>query len=546
MITKHQLHWILRFSKTYKYKLFYYFLFELLGLSFSLAFIWFSKRSIDRAVHHGSESLSMLLLVTASCIILSFACMQFAAFLNERNKALMLVDLQKLVLKKQISVPWDGQKKHTGDLMVRVLNDTQEIVTAAAQTLIACLISLLKIVAATWFLYWMDPWLAAVLLLITPLLLFSKFYFRKLRDLQKSLKLAESQLGKTIQDNLRLRLLIRSMNQDKPRWERIEKDQGEIFGIKKRLIGFSLFSRGIWGLGFSISYIVTFVWGILSLNDGLITVGTMSAFLQLVIRLQAPVATLVGYLPALVRVGSSVERLEELLNEPSEEIAEHSVLNELDELRLSNVSLQVEGKLLTCNLSFLFKRGEPTLVFGSSGLGKSTMLRAILGLIDPQAGAIVLKEGSQNRLMNATYRCNFAFVPQGEKLFNGTIRENLLFGNDWSSEVQLKHALGVACAEFVWNLPEGLDTVVGESGFGLSEGQIQRLAIARAILLPAKVWLFDEVTSALDQQTAHKLVTNLLEIGADKILIFVTHDLSQKQYFKHILEMRENAMTVKQ
>ncbi|WP_149524380.1 ABC transporter transmembrane domain-containing protein [Sphingobacterium hotanense] len=545
MMNRQQLSWILNFSNEYKYKLLSYFLFEIFSLIFSFSFIWYSKLSIDAAVGGQTESLSGLLVITALSMLLSFACSQLASYLNERNKALMLVDLQKQILQKQVDVRWEAQKKHTGDLMVRLLNDTQEIVTAVAQTIIACMVSLIKIIAATWFLCWMDPWLAAVLLLITPFLLFSKFFFRKLRTLQKSLKNAESQLGKTIQDNLRLRLLIRSMNQDKQRWQHVEHDQNEIYQIKRSLINFSTFSKGIWGGVFSLSYIVAFVWGIQSLNAGLITVGTMSAFLQLVIRIQSPAAALIGNLPSLIRFSSAVDRVEEILKETVEERVEPCFLKDLVEVKLSNLALRVDGNLLVTNLDFTFKIGVPSVVFGASGLGKSTILRAILGLLNPVAGAIVLKNQSLFLSMSPAYRCNFAFVPQGEKIFNGTIRNNLLFGTDGCSDERLYEALEIACANFVFDLPLALETMIGESGFGLSEGQIQRLAVARAILQPARAWVFDEVTSALDQETAHALVRNLIQAGRDKIIIFVTHDISLSGYFENTLNLTKRALLTK-
>ncbi len=541
IISKRQFSWVLRFSSAYKYRLLFYLLLEVLALSFSLAFIWFSKQSIDSAVSGLGRNITALLVITASSLVLSYTCTQVANYVNEFNKARMLVDLQQKILARQVLIRWDGEKKHTGDLMVRLISDTQEIVTAVGQTFISCVVGLIKIFAATWFLWWMDPWLAIVLLSITPFLLFSKFYFRKLRILQKSLKQAESELGKTIQDNLRLRLLIRSMNQERWRWKNVETDQNDIFQIKKSLIGFSTFSKGIWGFVFCLSYIVAFVWGIHNLNAGLITVGTMSAFLQLVIRIQSPAAALLGNIPSLIRLGSSVDRIEELLSEPVEQIVEPCILNEIDGLKLSNLTLNHDGVPLVQNIDFSFKIGSPSVILGFSGLGKSTILRTMLGLRNPEAGTIELTTAGRKLNMSPAYRCNFAFVPQGEKIFSDTIRNNLTFGIQDCSDEQLYQALKIACATFVFELPSGLETMVGESGFGLSEGQLQRIAVARAIMQPASIWLFDEVTSALDRETAHKLVKNLIEFGRDRIIVFVTHDMTLKTYFENTLDLTEHS-----
>ena len=159
------------------------------------------------------------------------------------------------------------------------------------------------------------------------------------------------------------------------------------------------------------------------------------------------------------------------------------------------------------------------------------------GVLEPDDGCIVLKSGDEEWNVAGIDRLNFVYVPQGNSLFSGTIRENLQMVNRHASEERLKEVLELACADFVWSLPQGWDTMIGEKGFGLSEGQAQRLAVARALLLPGKVWIFDEVTSALDVHTAQRLVTNLLEAGREKILLFVTHDTTLKERCAQVLTL---------
>lgn len=532
------LSWVLKFTKPYKFKLFFYFLFELLTLLFSLLFIWFSKQSIDHAVGYNNGEIVPFLIATVLSLLFSFSFAQLATFCCEKNKALLLADLHRQILKKQIFSPWQNNLKHTGDLMVRILNDTQEIVAIVGQIGISSIISLIKIITMTGFLYWMDPKLAGILLLLTPCVLLSKFYFRKLRSLQKSLKFAESQFGKSMQDNLRLRLLIRAMNQDNKRWVGVENDINNIYNIKNTLLNFSSFSKVILSGIFILSYSVAFVWGILKLEQGLITVGSMSAFLQLVIRIQSPVVSLMGYLPTIVRSTNSFERIEEILKEPEVGNVTAIVLEEINQLKLSNLFISSGERWLIHGLDFDFNRGLPTIVLGASGTGKTTLLRSILALISPEKGSVVLNSKNLSYTMNESFRCNFSYVPQGEKIFNGTILDNLLFGNESLDKESLTNILYDACAEFVFDLPDGLDTVVGESGFGLSEGQIQRLAVARAILQPTKVWLFDEITSALDSETAHTLVQRLIKAGSQKIIIFITHDKSLQNYFDQTLDIQ--------
>jgi len=537
MLDRREAKWLLSFSVPYRANLFYYFLLEILALAFSLMFISFSKRSIDRAVSGEGENIHFLIGGTVVCLVFSFVCAQSATIVNEQNKASMVLNLQKDLLKELISANWASSTKHTGDLMIRLITDTQEIATAVSQTIVQCLVSLIKVIACIYFLWWMDPWLSVTLVAVTPFILFSKVYFRKLRRLQQTLKDFESHLGQTMQDNLRLRLLIRSMNQERRRWIELERNQKQIFGIKSQLIRFSSYSRGMMGSVFTICYAIAFIWGINGLEQGLISVGTMTAFLQLVMRIQSPIASIMGTLPSLVRVGSAVGRVIEM--SALETVDEHECypLKDLQEIRLSNISLHSEDKILLHDFKYQFKKGIPSVILGASGVGKSSLLRAILDLTNSYDGKISLHTSSNIYDMAPSYRCNFTFVPQGEKLFNGSILENVAFGNVEFSVNDVTHALEVACATFVFNLPEGLNTLVGEAGFGLSEGQIQRLAVARAVLQPVHVWIFDEVTSALDPETAHQLVRNLIDAGQDKIIIFVTHDLSLTRYFSQVLDM---------
>jgi ATP-binding cassette subfamily B protein len=213
------------------------------------------------------------------------------------------------------------------------------------------------------------------------------------------------------------------------------------------------------------------------------------------------------------------------MNEEECEVREPAVsVGSLQAVELRDVTFGYEDRKVIERLSATLRPGFPTAIVGTTGKGKTTLIRLMLALVRPEKGRLFLQTDTAEIPVTVGTRGYFSYVPQGNTLFSGTIRENLLLVAPRASEEEMADALALACAGFVDSLPEGMDTVIGESGYGLSEGQAQRIAIARALLHQGKIWLFDEATSALDRNTSERLVRNLLRIGQDKILIFVTHD----------------------
>lgn len=445
-------------------------------------------------------------------------------------RARMLQRLQKDVVKTQMQAAWGLVKNwQTGDLMVRVNTDCQEIVQVIGNSAIASAITVLRILAASGFLFWMDPILAVILLAICPLMVFTRLYFRRFRKLNQKLKESESRLGNVVQENLRLRLSIRALNLGRLRWGKVEAAQDNIYNMKMGVLNFSTVSKGVMNLVMNAGFLITFSWGIYKLHAGEITFGTLSAFLQLVSRIQGPVLILMGFVPLFVRFRTSLDRVNEILLTETEEEVEGQYFNSITKIDLQNVSFRYEDKQVLDNLQASLEKGKPVAILGASGKGKTTLIRLLLSVLTPNSGHIKLEADGNTVSLLPAHRVNFSYVPQGDKLFTGTIKENMLIGSDPISEEKLKEVLHAACASFVYDLPEGLDTLVGESGHGLSEGQAQRIAVARALLRDSAVMLFDEVTSALDPQTAKDLTQQLLQAGKDKILVFVTHDLALAQ-----------------
>lgn len=518
--------WSLAISKPYQKELLLFFIMELLSIGLSLLFIFLSKEAIDYAIHGTSAQMKQTLIIAIGSVIVGVLLHQYASWLNERTRINMLIDLQNGLIKKQMLSTWQFIKNwHTGDVQVRIHTDCTEIVQMIGNTVPSFFLISIRLFGSFGLLWFMDPMLALLILAISPLFFFTKLYFRKFRSLNQELKKAESSFGHIVQENLRFRMSIRALGLQSIRSEKLQNSQSRLASLKMNVLNFSTLSQSIMRFTINAGFLITLTWGIYRLHTGEISFGTMSAFLQLVGRVQSPIILLMGFVPAFIRYRTASDRVQEVMSVTVEPECEPEIIAAPSSIILENISFRYDDKLVIDHLNESFQTGEPTAIIGSSGKGKTTIIRLLLALLQPDKGYIWIKTNHDKIPLSVKHRENFAYVPQGDKLFTGTIRENLQISNNSIPEKRLQEALYIACADFVFSLPDGLDTEVGESGYGLSEGQAQRIAIARALLRDCSIWLFDEVTSALDPETSERLVARLMEAGKNKMLVFVTHDL---------------------
>lgn len=534
-----QMAWVWQLSKPYRGAIGASAVVDLIGMILSLVAIYCSKRAIDVATGASAGDLWTYAAGMVVCILGSMLAGICNPWITERVYLKFQMRLQTLLNDRLMAASWkESQRWHTGDILNRLTKDGEEVVQLVVYTLPSVVVTGVKLLASFGFLCLLDARIAWILLASTPLLLLSKLYYKKMRLLSREWKQCDSRIVSVLQENMTARMLIASLGAERVRKSLLQEEQETRYRVGMEQLKFSTYSKGVLRTVFNGGYFLAFLFGIYYLSKQLISFGTMIAFIQLVGRVQGPVLQLIGFVPGLIRVRASVERMMELEDCGSGRVRSQLCLEQVDSLEIRNVHFGYPARQVLEGLSVTVRRGEPLAVVGPTGAGKTTLIRLVAGILEPDSGSIVLKRGEQEWDPAGVDRLNFVYVPQGNSLFSGTIRENLQMVDAQASEERLKEVLEQACADFVWSLPQGWDTTIGEKGMGLSEGQAQRLAVARALLLPGNVWIFDEVTSALDASTARRLVDHLLEAGRDKIVLFVTHDGALKERCAQVLTLK--------
>jgi ABC-type bacteriocin/lantibiotic exporter with double-glycine peptidase domain len=390
-------------------------------------------------------------------------------------------------------------------------------------------ITLVQLAGAFLLLFSMDHWLAIALLVLTPLVIvFAKLIARPLRKMTLDIRQEESRIQMQVQEGMEHNATLRSLGSEQWVTERLDQTQSGLMGRVKRRTRFTVLTRVLMASCFGLGYMMAFCWGGLQLRSGAITFGVMTAFLQLVGQVQNPILTLLNMVPQLIHTTASIDRLEEVLgSEPDlKATAELKPLSELVAgVNIEDVSFRyVKGERAVFEgFSHDFHPGTKTALTGLTGAGKTTLFRLMLALVKPTAGRIELYDEGHAWPVSAATRTDFVFVPQGNSLMSGTVRFNLLLAKPDATEDELRRVLHTAAADFVFELPQGLDTELGERGAGLSEGQAQRVAIARGLLRPGSILLLDEISASLDEATEHELFSRLFADFPDRTMIFITH-----------------------
>ena len=513
----------------------------LFGVVVSLSSVWAVQHAIDVASHETEGNIIIAVLIMGGLILCNFALNIASVWIRNILGIKAQNKMQQKLLDRILRSKWNGKETHhSGDVLNRLETDVTNVVNFLTEVIPNSLSTLALFVGAFGYLFMMDWRLAIVIVIMIPIfILFSRVYVRQMRHLTSEVRTSDSKVQSILQETIQHRLLIKTLEGDSAAVDRLEDTQSVLRSNVVKRTKFSVFSYLVLNLGFSIGYLIAFTWAAVRLSGGTLTFGGMTAFLQLVNKIQNPARQLTHLAPQFVSVFTAAERLMELEENPLEEQGEPIELKTPCGVRFIDVAFAYDDSEdnVIEHLTFDFYPTSCTAILGETGAGKTTMVRMILALLQPNSGKVEIYNEKESYELSPLLRTNFVYVPQGNTLMSGSIRDNLRLGKLDATDDEMMEALKQSCADFVFELPDGLNTQCTEQGGGLSEGQAQRISIARALLRNRSIMLFDEATSALDPDTERNLLQNILS-KRNKTIIFITHRPAVMDYCDQTIEIK--------
>ena len=485
-----------------------------------------SKYVVDSVSSSGRMLTSILFMVafTGIAIAANFVFSLLSTVVNEKFASHIRLKLFDQILRTE----WmEISKYHSGDVLTRLKSDVNIVAGGISELIPQIAFLTVQLVISFFALYYYDPMLAVFAVILGPMtVLVSWSIRRKLKQIQTNVQEAESRYSTFLQECLENILIIKSFVAEDDSAEKFTELLNErIFWIKKKN-RLTAIAGAIISVFFSLGYLVAFILGAYKISIGLITFGTMTIFLSLASRIQGPIYSLARTIPQLSTIEASADRINELRKLPVESQDSEAPLADIVDvgIEFQNVAFGYTEDVVLDKINLKITPGDFVAVVGVSGVGKTTLVRLIMSLIQPNDGSVdFLMNDSFTLSAQRAVRSIIAYVPQGNTLFSGTIDENLKMGNPTATIEDMHAALSSAAAEFVFALPDGLDTVIGERGHRLSEGQAQRIAIARAIIRHSPLLILDEATSSLDLETEYKILRELRKLEYHPTCIIVTH-----------------------
>ncbi|MBO5579365.1 MAG: ABC transporter ATP-binding protein [Prevotella sp.] len=508
-----------------------------------LLMVWLSRLFIDKTIRTGStddvmQMVIWLVMTVVGGVVLRQIYYYMTTTANVRQTNTLRLYIFSRLFRRQL---YDDKALHSGDITSRLAKDIDTVSTVTTDTLPQMGVTMIQLCGAFLLMRWFDARLAWALLVLTPIaIVFGKLIARKLRQMTLDIRQDESKIQMQVQETMEHNAVLRSLGSEQWITERLDSMQQRLEGNVMRRTRFTVITRLIMGCAFGLGYLLAFVWGGIGLRNGTITFGVMTSFLQLVGMIQHPILQMLNMVPAVIHATASIDRLEELDQiSQDDEYDRNTPEEEVPGIRFDNVSFHYAtgDRMVVNHFCHDFKAGTKTAIMGETGIGKTTLFRLLLGFIRPTEGSICLykRDGEEN--IGVQTRPNFVFVPQGNTLMSGSIRYNLQLANPDATDKKLKEVLHTACADFVNELPQGLDTELGERGKGLSEGQAQRIAIARGLLCSGSVLLLDEISSSLDEPTEQELYKRLFAACKEKTMLFITHRKTVSELCDEVIKL---------
>lgn len=525
---------ILKWSKPQRLNIFIMCMLNVILAGIGLGITLATKGIIDGATAHNREKVQYYALALVLCVIISRGSYLLLGLMNVKTGNILLKNMRNMFLHKLLKKQYEAlDGVHSGELVNRMFSDIT-IVKDGVMEIPADLANMtVGFIGASLILISID-WKFIVLIAVGSLLgLALIILFRKpLKNRHRKVQEAEGKLHSVLQEALENIRLIKASGLEKKIEQQAEEKQKRFFYAQLNKGYFSIYMGNGINMAFQASWLICMLWGCYGLYTKNLTYGMLAALIQLISQIQGPIANAAGMVSRIYGMLSSAERLEEILDLPEEaeiveEIGEDEKFMAIQVQDLT-FSYKSDGAVVLHDLNLNIEAGDFVAVTGVSGSGKSTLFQLLLGIYKPDAGSVNFlfkTKSGETRRKNATRNTRklFAYVPQGNTLFSGTLRENLCMFTEQATDEEIMEAAYIACIdEFIRELKEGLDTLIGERGMGLSEGQAQRIAVARALLSDAPVLLLDESTSALDERTEAELLKKI-NCLKNKTCLIVTH-----------------------
>ena len=522
-----------------------------------------SKSLIDSAISGDSEGTIRWLIIMLVITLISMLSSPITSFMSTHSSTKLTQNIQRKIYQHIQCSDWLEQSKfHSVSLLTRVTSDVSNISSAILGTIPSLVSLTVTLFGSFYTLISWAPSIAFAAVFIGPfLILVGKYFSSKLKDLYKEAQEEDVKYRSFMQESIQNIMIVKTFCMEKVNMHRLIEIQNNKYKIAMRNTRLSTMTSMSMSLCSSIAYFTIFTWGVLNIAKGITTYGTFTGMLQLYSKVQAPFSSLASMIPGLISTIAAAERLMEIEAIPVEKMADEKELDNITslEIALDSISNKVSSNfnkpnIVFDNVSFAYKAnnnilnninltiesGETIAFVGPSGEGKTTIIRLILSLINPTEGNVLLSEGNLVKEINRNYRELISYVPQGNTLFSGSIRDNLKYGNPNASDDEIKVALSNACAlDFVNELEDDLDTMIGEKGVGISEGQAQRIAIARSFLRERPILILDEATSALDPETEVNVLKAVRALPTKPTCIIITHRPSALNICNRIIKLEK-------